>query len=74
MWGLTMRKAVPPSCLRAAFVSTQAHLQEEVDEVEAKLEADEARQRGQWRRTLQRLFTPVFLEAVILTFLAGAPP
>eukprot|EP00891_Asterochloris_glomerata_P001528 jgi/Astpho2/1528/e_gw1.00026.67.1_t len=44
--------------------------QEEMEEVEAKLEAEESKQRGHWRRTLQRFCTPVFLEALILTFLA----
>ena len=42
-----------------------------MEEVEAKLEAEESKQRGHWRRTLQRFCTPVFLEALILTFLAG---
>ena len=46
-------------------------MQEEVEEVEAKLEASEQQAQTQWQRMLARLCTPVFLEALILTFLAG---
>ena len=46
-------------------------LQEEVEEVEAKLEASEQQPRTKWQRVLAQLCTPVFLEAFILTFLAG---
>ena len=47
-------------------------MQEEVEEVEAKLEASEQQAQTQWQRMLARLCTPVFLEALILTFLAGS--
>ena len=46
-------------------------MQEEVEEVEAKLEASEQQAQTQWQRMLARLCTPVFLEALVLTFLAG---
>lgn len=46
-------------------------IQDEVEEVEAKLEASEQQPRTKWQRVLMRLCTPVFLEALILTFLAG---
>lgn len=46
-------------------------VQDEVEEVEAKLEASEQQPRTKWQRVLTRLCTPVFLEALILTFLAG---
>lgn len=45
--------------------------QDEVEEVEAKLEASEQQPRTKLQRVLTRLCTPVFLEALILTFLAG---
>lgn len=48
-------------------------VQEEVEEVEAKLEASEQQPRTKWQRVLTQLCTPVFLEAFILTFLAGQP-
>ena len=45
-------------------------MQEEVDEVEHKLtEAENSR--GQLRRFCTKFCTPVFLEAFVLTFLAG---
>lgn len=44
--------------------------QDEVEEVEAKLEASEQQPQTQLQRILNRLCTPVFLEALILTFLA----
>ena len=46
-------------------------VQDEVEEVEAKLEASEQQPRTKLQRILTRLCTPVFLEALILTFLAG---
>lgn len=47
-------------------------LQEEVEEVQAKLtEAETTQNRSQLRETLRHLFNPVFLEALILTFIAG---
>lgn len=46
-------------------------VQDEVEEVEAKLEASEQQPRTKLQRILNRLCTPVFLEALILTFLAG---
>lgn len=49
----------------------QASNQDEVEEVEAKLEASEQQPRTKLLRMLNRLCTPVFLEALILTFLAG---
>ena len=42
---------------------------QELEEVEAKLEAGEKGQ-SPWRRELGRICTPVFLEAFVLTFLA----
>lgn len=42
---------------------------QELEEVEAKLEADEKGQ-SRWRRELGRFCTPVFLEAFVLNFLA----
>ncbi|KAK9817581.1 hypothetical protein WJX74_002359 [Apatococcus lobatus] len=49
----------------------QASNQEEVEEVQAKLtEAETTPTRGQLRETLRHLFNPVFLEALILTFIA----
>lgn len=56
-----------------SFTSTTCTslLQEEVEEVEAKLEASEQQAQTQWQRTFARLCTPVFLEALVLTFLAG---
>lgn len=48
----------------------QASNQDEVEEVEAKLEASEQQPRTKLQRILSRLCTPVFLEALILTFLA----
>ncbi|DBA83846.1 TPA: hypothetical protein ACH3X1_006360 [Trebouxia sp. C0004] len=48
----------------------QASNQDEVEEVEAKLEASEQQPRTKLQRILDRLCTPVFLEAFILTFLA----
>ena len=47
------------------------NVQDEVEEVEAKLEASEQQPRTKLQRILNRLCTPVFLEALILTFLAG---
>ena len=49
----------------------QASNQDEVEEIEAKLEASEQQPRTKLQRMLNRLCTPVFLEALILTFLAG---
>lgn len=46
-------------------------VQDELEEVEAKLEASEQQPRTKLQRILNRLCTPVFLEALILTFLAG---
>lgn len=48
----------------------QASNQDEVEEVEAKLEASEQQPRTKLQQVLNRLCTPVFLEALILTFLA----
>ena len=48
-------------------------LQEEVEEVEQKVvEAEHSRSAA--RRFFTRFCTPVFLEAFVLTFLAGARP
>ena len=61
--------------LQQYFGSTlkyQSALQEEVEEVQAKLtEAETTQNRSQLRETLRHLFNPVFLEALILTFIAG---
>jgi hypothetical protein len=46
-------------------------LQEEVEEVEQKLSEVE-HSRGYVRRLFTKFCTPVFLEAFVLTFLAGA--
>ncbi len=46
-------------------------VQDEVEEVEAKLEASEQQPRTKLQRILNRLCTPVFLEGLVLTFLAG---
>lgn len=59
----------PSSCLQTC-VSCNI-VQDEVEEVEAKLEASEQQPRTKLQRILNRLCTPVFLEALILTFLAG---
>jgi len=47
------------------------NVQDEVEEVEAKLEASEQQPRTKLQRILNRLCTPVFLEGLVLTFLAG---
>jgi hypothetical protein len=44
--------------------------QEEVEEVEQKLSAAEAAATTNWQRLLLTVLTPVFLEALVLTFLA----
>lgn len=54
--------------------SVLGNTQDEVEEVEAKLEASEQQPHTKWQRVLTRLCTPVFLEALILTFLAGQIP
>ena len=51
------------------------HVQEEVEEVEAKLsEAEHSASHGAVRAFFAQFCTPVFLEAVVLTFLGGASP
>jgi putative Ca2+/H+ antiporter (TMEM165/GDT1 family) len=53
-----------------AYKST-GEVKEEIDEVEAKLAGQEAAAAaGRWRKLLLGLLTPVFLEALVLTFLA----
>lgn len=48
--------------------------QEEVEEVEAKLsEAEHSASHSAVRAFFAQFCTPVFLEAVVLTFLGGAP-
>lgn len=59
--------------LQDGCISAYLFVQDEVEEVEAKLEASEQQARTKWQRVLTRLCTPVFLEALILTFLAGQP-
>ena len=50
------------------------HAQEEVEEAEAKLsEAENSHSHGAVRAFFAQFCTPVFLEALILTFLGGAP-
>lgn len=50
------------------------HAQEEVEEAEAKLsEAENSHSHGAVRAFFTQFCTPVFLEALILTFLGGAP-
>jgi len=46
-----------------------ASMQEEVDEVAEKIDVDKA-PKSKTRRILSRIFTPIFLEAFVLTFLA----
>ena len=48
--------------------------QEEVEEVQQKLAKAEADNGGPLQRMVSRICTPVFYEALILTFLAGARP
>ena len=51
------------------------HVQEEMEEVEAKLtEAEHSASHSAVRAFFAQFCTPVFLEAVVLTFLGGAPP
>ena len=63
------------ACLHALGLDARCQndlaVQDEVEEVEAKLEASEQQPRTKLQRILNRLCTPVFLEALILTFLAG---
>ena len=50
-------------------------MQEEVEEAEAKLsEAEHSASHGAVRAFFAQFCTPVFLEAVVLTFLGGAAP
>lgn len=62
---------LPAVCEQSVSCNT---VQDEVEEVEAKLEASEQQPRTKLQRILNRLCTPVFLEALILTFLAGKNP
>lgn len=57
--------------LRLYYIAYYAKtdVNEELEEVEAKLEQNEKGQ-SPWRRELGRICTPVFLEAFVLTFLA----
>ena len=59
--------------LRSVASEGESGVQEEIDEVEAKLDGGPANVPGRrtwWCRTLAQILTPVFIEAFVLTFLA----
>ena len=59
--------------LRSVASEGEAGFQEEIDEVEAKLDGGPANVPGRrtwWCRMLAQILTPVFIEAFVLTFLA----
>lgn len=53
-----------------AYKSGKHEVKDEVEEVEQKLSAAEAATATNWQRLLLTVLTPVFLEALVLTFLA----
>jgi len=66
-------QARPCSGPPGAGAEARAGAQEEVEEAEAKLsEAEEKHNQGAVRRFFAQFCTPVFLEALVLTFLGGA--